>query len=293
MITKRTDLTPNQKYTWIDCREIDKEDVSILTDEYLISSELLADIMDADEQSRIEKEDEYTVIICRLPSAEEDDDKPLERTTIPLGMVLYPDKIITICRGDSVVIDDFARRRFRQCPVETKEGFVLSILGRAALDYIRFLKYINRQKDLVEEQLHQSIMNYELIQLLQIQKSLVYLTTGLTDNEVLLEKLQKTPYFRLSTDEELEFLEDIITDNKHDGCVCFCYRKQYERNHETPYDNFSFPDVSYIYHGLFRNECDNSWYGRKVGVAVPSCALRDCGSGRDYCRIRQEKSFCD
>ena len=159
MIAKRTDLTPNQKYTWIDVREIDKDDISILTDEYLVSSELLADIMDADEQSRIEKEDDYTVIICRLPSAEEDEDKPLERTTIPLGMLLYPDKIITICRGDSVVIDDFARHRFRQCPVETKEGFVVSILGRAALVYIRFLKYINRQKDLVEEQLHQSIMN--------------------------------------------------------------------------------------------------------------------------------------
>ena len=69
MITKRTDLTVNQNYTWIDCREIDKEDISILTDEYMISSELLADIMDADEQSRIEKEDDYTVIICRLPSA--------------------------------------------------------------------------------------------------------------------------------------------------------------------------------------------------------------------------------
>ena len=99
MIAKRTDLTPNQKYTWIDVREIDKDDISILTDEYLVSSELLADIMDADEQSRIEKEDDYTVIICRLPSAEEDEDKPLERTTIPLGMLLYPDKIITICRG--------------------------------------------------------------------------------------------------------------------------------------------------------------------------------------------------
>ncbi len=214
MITKRTDLSLNQKYTWIDCREIDKEDISILTDEYLVSSELLADIMDADEQSRIEKEDDYTVIICRLPSAEEDDEKPLERTTIPLGILLYPDKVITICRGDSVVIDDFARHRFRQCPVETKEGFVISILGRSALVYIRFLKYINRQKDLVEEQLHQSIMNYELIQLLQIQKSLVYLTTGLTDNELLLEKLQKTPYFHLSTDEEQEFLEDSIIDNK-------------------------------------------------------------------------------
>ena len=214
MITRRTDLAPDQKFTWIDVRELDKDDISVLTDEFLISSELLADIMDADEQSRIEKEDDYTVIICRLPSAEEDDEKPLERTSIPLGILLFPDKVITVCRGDSVVIDDFARHRFRQCPVETKEGFVISILGRAALVYIRLLKYINRQKDIVEEQLHKSIMNYELIQLLQIQKSLVYLTTGLTDNQLLLEKLQKTPLFHLNNDDEREFLEDSITDNK-------------------------------------------------------------------------------
>ena len=214
MITRRTDLAPDQKFTWIDVRELDKDDISVLTDEFLISSELLADIMDADEQSRIEKEDDYTVIICRLPSSEEDEDRPLERTSIPLGILLFPDKVITVCRGDSVVIDDFARHRFRQCPVSTKEGFVISILGRAALVYIRLLKYINRQKDLVEEQLHKSIMNYELIQLLQIQKSLVYLTTGLTDNEVLLEKLQKTPLFHVNNEDEAEFLEDSITDNK-------------------------------------------------------------------------------
>lgn len=214
MITRRTDLAPDQEFTWIDVRELDKDDISVLTDEFMISSELLADIMDADEQSRIEKEDDYTVIICRLPSSEEDEDNPLERTSIPLGILLFPDKVITVCRGDSVVIDDFARHRFRQCPVSTKEGFVISILGRAALVYIRLLKYINRQKDLVEEQLHKSIMNYELIQLLQIQKSLVYLTTGLTDNEVLLEKLQKTPLFHLNNEDEAEFLEDSITDNK-------------------------------------------------------------------------------
>ena len=214
MITKRTDLSPKQDFTWIDARELDKDDISILTDEYLISSELLADIMDIDEQSRIEKDDDYTILICRLPSSEEDDEKPLERTSIPLGIVLFPDKVITICRGDSVVIDDFARHRFRQCPVDTKEGFVISILGHAALVYIRLLKYINRQKDIVEEQLQKSIMNYELIQLLQIQKSLVYLTTGLTGNEMLLEKLQKTPYFHVNNETEEEFLEDSITDNK-------------------------------------------------------------------------------
>ncbi len=214
MITKRTELSNNQQFTWIDVREMDRDDITVLQEEYAITSELLADIMDTDEQARIEREDDHTIIIMRLPSSEEDDDNPLERSCIPLGIVLYSDTVITICRGDSVVIDDFARHRFRSCPVDTKEGFVLSILGRAALVYIRLLKYLDRQKDLVEEQLHKSIMNYELIQLLTIQKSLVYLTTALTTNEMLLEKLQKLPYFRLNNDDEVEFLEDVITDNK-------------------------------------------------------------------------------
>ena len=188
MIVKRTDLSPRQNYTWIDARDITRDDVKTLSDEYSISSEVLADIMDQDEQARIEKEDEYTVIICRIPSDNDDEEDPLIKTCIPL--------------------------KIRSCPVDYKEGLVISILGRTALVFIRLLKYINRQKDLVEEQLHKSVMNYELIQLLQIQKSLVYFTTSLTGNEMLLEKLGKTPFFRLNNEEEEEFLEDAITDNK-------------------------------------------------------------------------------
>ena len=214
MIVKRTDLTPKQNYTWIDARNIDRDDIAVLTDEYMIPSEVLADIMDQDEQARIEKEDDYTVIICRLPNDDEDEDNPLVRTCSPLGIILFPDKVVTVTKEDSVVIDDLARRRVRSCPVDTKEGLVISILGRSALVYIRLLKYINRQKDLVEEQLQKSIMNYELIQLLQIQKSLVYFTTSLAGNEILLEKLQKTPFFKLNSEEEEEFLEDAITDNR-------------------------------------------------------------------------------
>ena len=214
MIVKRTDLTPKQNYTWIDARNIDRDDIAVLTDEYMIPSEILADIMDQDEQARIEKEDDYTVIICRLPNDDEDEDNPLVRTCSPLGIILFPDKVVTITKEDSVVIDDLARRRVRSCPVDTKEGLVISILGRSALVYIRLLKYINRQKDLVEEQLQKSIMNYELIQLLQIQKSLVYFTTSLAGNEILLEKLQKTPLFKVNNEDEAEFLEDSITDNK-------------------------------------------------------------------------------
>ncbi|MGD1823330.1 MAG: magnesium transporter CorA family protein [Pleomorphochaeta sp.] len=206
--------TPKETdYVWVDARDINRDDIVILEEEYAIDSELLADIMDPDEQARIEKEDDYTALIVRLP-AKDDDCEGVNQYAIPLGIILYKNMVITICQSDSVVLEDFARKRFRQYPVETKEGFVISIMERAALVYIRLLKYINRQKNQVEEKLSGFVMNRELLQLMQIQKSLVFFKTSLTTNELLLEKLQKSPYFKLESEEEVEFLEDTIVDNK-------------------------------------------------------------------------------
>lgn len=211
--TNPGDSPVEASYTWVDARNINRDDITLLEEQYNISSELLADIMDQDEQSRIEREDDYVALIIRLPALS-DDSKGINQYAVPLGIVLYKDTVITICQSDSIVLEDFSKNRFRQYPVATKEGFVISILGRATMVYIRLLKYINRQKSLVEEQLQKSIMNYELIQLLQIQKSLVYFSTSLSTNETLMERLLKIPYFKLASEEERDFLEDTITDNK-------------------------------------------------------------------------------
>ena len=201
------------RYKWVDARELTRDDITQLEEDYGISSELLADIMDLDEQARIEKEDEYVALIIRLP-AFADDSHGINQYCVPLGIVMFSDTIVTICQSDSVILEDFARNRFRQYPVQTMEGFVISLMGRAAMVYIRLLKYLNRQKNLVEEELHRSVKNDELIQLLSIQKSLVYFTTSMTTNEVLLEKLVKSPLFRVKSEEEREFLDDVIIDNK-------------------------------------------------------------------------------
>lgn len=200
-------------YTWVDAREITRDDIAELQEKYVISSELLADIMDLDEQSRIEKEDNYIALIVRLPALT-DDTHGINQYCIPLGIVMMEHTIITICQGDSVILEDFARNRIRQYPIQTQEGFVISLMGRAAMVFIRLLKYLNRQKNRIEEELHRSVRNDELVQLLSIQKSLVYFTTSLATNEILLEKLQKSPYFRIEKEEEREFLEDVIIDNK-------------------------------------------------------------------------------
>ena len=221
MITIRQDIAtkipgehaPATRYTWVDAREVTRDDITELQETYGVSSELLADIMDLDEQARIEKEDEYVALIVRLP-AFADDSHGINQYCVPLGIVMMQDTIITICQSDSVILEDFARNRFRQYPVQTQEGFVISLMGRAAMVFIRLLKYLNRQKTLIEEELHRSVRNDELIQLLSIQKSLVYFTTSLTTNEILLEKLQKSPWFKVNNEEEREFLEDVIIDNK-------------------------------------------------------------------------------
>lgn len=82
----------------MDARDVNRDDVTMLQEKYNIDSDLLADIMDQDEQSRIEKEDEYIDLILRLPSLSENDDT-LDQQALPVGIVLFPNLLITICQG--------------------------------------------------------------------------------------------------------------------------------------------------------------------------------------------------
>ena len=105
------DIPRTTDYVWVDARDINRDDIAILEEEYSIDSELLADIMDPDEQARIEKEDDYTALIVRLP-AKDDDCEGVNQYAIPLGIVLYKNMVITICQSDSVVLEDFAKKTF-------------------------------------------------------------------------------------------------------------------------------------------------------------------------------------
>ncbi|MDR2759354.1 MAG: magnesium transporter CorA family protein [Spirochaetaceae bacterium] len=199
------------KGCWVDARNVDKDDLLLLEKEYGIAGELLTDIMDADEQARIEKEDEYTALIVRLPVY--DERYEVSFFTLPLGIILFSDKIVTICQRSSEALEDLIKNRIRGFNINNKSTFVLNLLGRAAFTFLRALKELNKRTTIIERELQKSIKNNELIQLLSIQKSLVYFTTSITTNELLLEKLQKSPLIRFKEDEK-ELLEDVVTENK-------------------------------------------------------------------------------
>jgi magnesium transporter len=200
-----------EKDCWVDARNVGTEDLARLAKDFGIESELLADIMDIDEQARIEKEDEYTAIIVRLPVF--DERYEVSYFTVPVGILLYNDKMITICQRSSDVLDELTGKRIRDLSVKNKSAFVLNLMGRAALSYLKALKELNKKTAIIERELQKSVRNNELVQLLSIQKSLVYFTTSLKTNELLLEKLQKSPFIHFKEDEQ-ELLEDVLTDNK-------------------------------------------------------------------------------
>ncbi|MDR3304250.1 MAG: magnesium transporter CorA family protein [Treponema sp.] len=199
------------KDCWIDARNVDKHDLEALERDYGIAGELLVDIMDADEQARAEKEETYTAFIVRIPVYDAEAEPAF--FTLPLGIVLFADKIITICQRSNDALDDISRSRVRGLNLGNKSAFVLNLLGRAAFTFLRFLKEINRRSSQIERELQKSIKNNELIQLLSLQKSLVYFTTSIKTNEMLLEKLQKSALIRFKEDEK-ELLEDVVTENK-------------------------------------------------------------------------------
>jgi magnesium transporter len=194
---------------WIDARNVTKEDLVRLEQDFGVEAELLTDIMDADEQSRIEYEDEYTALIVRLPVY--DGSYEISCFTVPLGIIIFPDKIITVCQRSSEALDDISSNRVRGL-VFRNTTFVLNLLGRAAFAFLKALKELNKNANIIERQLQKSIRNNELIQLLSIQKSLVFFTTSIKTNELLLEKLKKGPLIR-GSEEDDELLDDVMTEN--------------------------------------------------------------------------------
>lgn len=177
-----------------------------------IEPELITYSLDQDEMARVERDDGYIFILLRIPHFQgETHDIPY--TTVPIGIILKDNLIATICRHNSHVLDILVDGKYRGFKTAKRYRFVLYLLLETATRYLTYLREINRAVDGVEDQLEKSTRNRELLQLLKYQKSLVYFTTALHSNEVVMERLQRMRMFNKYEEDE-ELLEDVITENQ-------------------------------------------------------------------------------
>ena len=201
-----------QEGCWIALTNPTATEIFEISEQFGIEVDDLRAPLDEEERSRIEVEDNYTLILADVPTIEERNEKDWY-VTIPLGIIVTQKMIFTVCLEDTQVLTRFMEGRVRNFFTYMKTRFILQILYRNASMYLRYLRIIDKKSEQIEEKLHLSTRNQELMELLELEKSLVYFTTSLRSNEMVLEKLLKVESIK-KYPEDTELLEDVIIENK-------------------------------------------------------------------------------
>ena len=199
--------------SWINLVNPSEEEIKKVCENLKIEDEFIKYPLDYEEQARIDIEDDMTLFIIDVPIIEERDKKK-EYTTMPLGLIVVRDEyFITVSLKKNRIVESFEKGKIKGVYTYKKTRFILQILYLNASYYLTDLKKINKEAENTVLALEKSMRNKELIQLLNLENSLVYITTSLKANELVMEKTARGKILK-SYEEDDEILEDAIIENR-------------------------------------------------------------------------------
>lgn len=202
-----------EKGCWINITAPTEEELNVIQERLNVNPKILRDPLDEEEKPRIDVEDDQIVIIVDIPYAYQDEET-LKFETIPLGLLVIRDEyFISICAHEAQVLKPFINKKVKELYTYKKTRFIFQILYNNAKDYLKYLRQIDKRTEYLEGSLHKSMRNKELFKLLELEKSLVFFTTSLRSNDVVLERLLRGKYIKLY-EEDQDLLEDAIIENK-------------------------------------------------------------------------------
>lgn len=193
----------------------DNDSFEQLAEAYNIPVDYFTDSLDIDERSRYEKEDDVTFVLINSPMINvQNKEGEAIYITVPIGMIIVEDFIITICSRNNPIIDRFLEGRVKNFDPKNRSRFVLQIFEQNVLSFLDCLKKLNLRRNLIEQELYNSSRSKELKELLRIEKSLVYFVNSLNANELLKLKIKRVDLLKIRNNEFLsDLFEDIIIDN--------------------------------------------------------------------------------
>lgn len=210
------ELNKLEKGCWIDIIAPDEDELQEILAATNIQKDLLTAALDEEEKSRIEVEDDQVLVLVDIPLLRSNKDYE----TLPLGIILTDDVIVTICLEPNAIMADFGEHNFKTFTTYKKTRFLLRILLKSAALYLKYIRIIIRRSDELERHLRQSMVNNELFNLLDLQKSLTYFSTSLRSNAIVLERLTRLRKLGQSQsivkayEEDEDLLEDVIIEYK-------------------------------------------------------------------------------
>ncbi|MBR7147118.1 MAG: magnesium transporter CorA family protein [Oscillospiraceae bacterium] len=198
---------------WINLISPDSEELQTVANVLDLSeTDFLYAALDPEESSRIEVEENETLLIVDIPMIEkgrENRDDSQIYGTIPMGIIVAHDTVVTVCLQDTVILRSIAENKVKNIQTNFRTRFVLQILLRDAAMFLRNLRLIERDFTRIEETLYESQRNSDLLQLLGLSKSLVYFSASLKANEVTMEKVLRGRVLKLYEDDR-DLLEDAL-----------------------------------------------------------------------------------
>lgn len=199
--------------TWINLTNPIEQEILSISESLNIPVEHLKAALDEEERSRIEVDEGCTVVLIDIPVPNANLQDGGIYYTIPLGIIITDRNIVTVSLQENYVISSFIERRIKSFYTFKKTRFLLQILYKNSKLYLQYLRRIDKASDKIESKLHKSLKNEELIQLLGLEKSLVYFSTSLKSNEIVLEKILRSTPVKMYP-EDTDLLEDVIVENK-------------------------------------------------------------------------------
>ena len=195
---------------WIDLVEPSTTELEAVLSHYGVPRDFLTDPLDAGERPRFDYDDDSSMLIIHVPCPLEDDEVVPYRT-VPLGIILFARSVITVCSARTPVTTAFLDQIRRVCPPSDSYRFAFRLLWHAGVLFLRYINDIHQHTIVLEEELHRSISNEKLLQLLQIEKTFVYFTTSLKADTIALARANTARQLTLSEDDR-DFLEDAMVE---------------------------------------------------------------------------------
>lgn len=227
---------------WVQVTCPTQEDVDFLENKLGIPDYYISDIADTDERARYDIDEGWVLIILRIPYVKEMKSRT-PYTTIPLGIIMKGDVLITVCNFETNMMIDFVSyQQKRGLGFTDSVDMIFRLFLCSAVWYLKRLKQISLLIDKAKRNLDRNVNNTDIISLSRLQDSLTYFITSIRGNENLLSKLK----FKLPVDElDADMIEDVNIEMSQARETCNIYTNILDSTMDT-YANIINNNVSSV-----------------------------------------------
>ncbi len=210
---KLTRISGFENDSWVNIVHPSADEINSIIEKFDIPRDFLTDPLDIDEVARLEIDGDNFILLSRIP-VHEMNEEGSNFTTIPIGIIVIKDKlIITVSPHENDLMKDFENDRIKKFDPADRPASILQIFNRTNQLYIKYLKQLRHKAGEIESEILETMNDKDLVQIFNLQKSLIHYTASLNSNNRMIQKLKRSRLFEIDEEKD-DILEDITIDIK-------------------------------------------------------------------------------